>query len=329
MTRLSTRFKSFYVITSFFLIVFLFYPLKTFGAVIDNSHTLTLQSGTQSLSENNIRTIYSTFSTNGATSGVSVLPQGFYCANSVCASKVFTSTLPLSHTVFWQGGPTQGLKTPDLVFTSNEPSKFLRLEVCTPTTCPTLACPGTTPNKLGILNQCTYPFESFFTSGAKVGFPATNISTGYIDRIYTMYYPRYSFIVRSVPPPSISTFTASSPAVGSNGSYQLISGNSFTLTWEVANATATTQCALTQVENPEPLKTFDNTDTNTTNDFTLSGTTKSFSHTISNLTANTTYKVSCSHNGLGIVPADSLARRREVQCLTLTDSCSKSRGHTR
>ena len=186
--------------------------------------------------------------------------------------------------------------------TSNDldTSKLLRLEVDSDITLIGIPLPGQ-----------IVPKNTFFTIGIN-GDGTTNIgfmtpSSGNLNtRSYTS--PYYNVKVFKVLAPSISSFTASSSVspsplqLVSAQSYKLISGNSVTLNWSVASATATTRCELYQEGSLNPIKTFDNTDTDATNDFTLSGTTGSFSHTISSVTASVTYKVSCSHNGLGTTP---------------------------
>lgn len=295
MTRLSIRLKSFYVIIGFLFVVFLFSPLKTFATNIKN-HDLLIQ-GTDGdiLTAGNTRTIYSNIINDTTqTLNTSVTPTGFYCVNSSCYSKVFNTAIPLmiSHTVYWQSSPTTGKSAPKTFYAGS--SELLQLEI----TSDVQIHPNTTLAK--VLKT------DFFKNGIKtlIGNP---IGSGTIPNGVAIWaYPKYSFIVRSVLPPSISSFTASAPAFGSNGSYKLISGNSVTLNWTVNQATATTRCELHQEGSLNSIKTFDNTDADATNDFTLSGATKSFSHTISSVTASATYKVSCSHNGLGITPQSQI-----------------------
>ena len=303
MTRLFIRFKSFYVFISFLFVVFLFFPLKTFGANIQSHSIIINASQSNTVISGDRRTINSSI-VNDATQtlNTSVAPTGFYCVNSSCYSKVFNTANPLttiSHTVYWQSNPTTGIKASKTFYAGS--SDFLQLEI----TSDVQIHPNATLAKVLKTN--------FFKDGIKtlIGDPIDTIPANYIWN-----FPKYSFIVRSVLPPSISTFTASPPAVGSNGSYQLISGNSFTLTWEVANATATTQCALT--ENDVNSKTFEGIGAGTYNFSLNTSNVGSFRYDVSNLTASTIYKVSCSHNGLGttlqrqikiaVVPAPSVTK---------------------
>ena len=322
MTRLFIRFKSFYVITSFLLIVFLFYPLKTFGANITqqlatqedgNIPTITVNATTA-----NTKTIQSWITITGITattpiSGVSIVPTGFYKENGEWYSKVFngTSLAQITHTINWASGPT----STSLNFKSSDNS-LLRLQV--------------TSTKVNLCNNTTYdiPPTDFFDNGNAFGFkfPNSDCNTGIISSSKTNHkYPQYQVQAVSVPLPSISTFTATPTLSGKMAEvlpstepkvYKLISGNSFTLNWTVANATATTQCALTE-NNVNP-KTFEGIGAGTYNFSLNTSNVGSFKYDVSNLTANTTYNVSCSHNGLGttlqrqiniaVVPAPSVTK---------------------
>ena len=314
MTHLSIRFKSFYVITSFLFIVFLFSPLKTFANV--ETHTLNAEDSTFKINnvvkEDDTRKIYSKIITNANTTQTKVKPLGFYQENSTkWVSKVFKGGVPLdsvSHTVYWNG--TGSMSTsPAFQMTSNDPdtSKLLRLEVSSDITLKGI--PDETVSK-----------DIFFKNG-KNGDGTTNIgfitpSTGNLNaRTYSS--PYYNVKVFKVFAPFISSFTATSTTSGMMREvspatdpkvYTLIAGNSFTLNWQVASATATTACTLS--DGDTVLKTFDNTDIDKANDFSL-GTNNvvTFTHTISShLTAGTrtTYHVSCSHNGVGTPATKSM-----------------------
>ncbi len=298
MTRLSIRIKSFYLITSFLLVVFLFYPLKTFANV--TTHTIITKDGNspfppkaQVISGDKIR-IYSELVKSEAINNTKITTNGFYSENTKWVSPVFSSSqnldIPNLHVVSWG---TTGTKEGKLSLTTAS-SNLLRLEVASDVILK------------GFPTDSTIFKNNFFPKGNKttIGFPmpSNGSFTAGINQtaIYTVN-------VVSVSAPSISSFAASIPPASlvSPQSYKLISGNPFTLDWKVANATATTQCTLK--ENGSNLKTFDNTDADATNDFTLSGTTVSFGHTISSLTADATYNVSCTHNGVGIPATSSVS----------------------
>ena len=309
MTRLFIRFKSFYVITNFLFIVFLFYPLKTFANVTE--HTLNAYDTGAGIYNNNVkegdsRKFTSIIKTNQNTTQTKVKPSGFYQENGTkWVSKVFKGGVPLnsvSHTVYWNG--TGSMSTsPAFQMTSNDTdtSKLLRLELDSDVTL------------VGSTNEIVS--KNIFFKNGKNGDGTTNIgfptpSSGILPKLTNGYTsPYYNVKVFKVLAPSISTFTATPTLSGKMAEvlpstepkvYKLISGNSFTLNWTVANATATTQCALT--ENSANPKTFEGIGAGTYNFNLNTSNVGSFKYDVSNLTADTMYKVSCSHNGLGTTP---------------------------